>query len=1448
MMTTLKKLLCILLSTLMITTTAPIASFLTVWKADSITANAETIYETTETYTSKDYRWKYQILYTDDNDQDYIQVTSYQGIFSTATVPAKIDGKIVKGISKTFAGSDSRLKNVTLSEGIEFIDSRAFYSNPNYITVNLPSTLKYIASEAFYLAKIQKLNFSSGLEAIGIKAFEESTFSNEELTLPDSLQAIGYSAFHNTSINSIHFGKNVRIALGVSEYSKIYGKYSVEYADNEKYNIFAQTTGIKQITVDDENPYLMADGNGFYTKDKKILYKFFSCDANSIDTYCIDENVETINSYAFYDTINIIKIVLNKNLVEILPYAFYSSKIGNIEFCSDGNLETISNYAFKSLQSASDIIIPSSVKTIGSYAFSESTIYSLSFNTPSNCITIGSYAFYKCSNLKSVFIPSSVTSIGNASTSYAFSNCTMLNTFIIEDNSMLTNLGIGIFENCKALKSFKIGDDNNLESINAQFSDTVIEELNLSGCTKLSSICQSCFENSKYLTTIDLSNTQLADIKAYTFSHCTSLDSVILSPVTETIGEYAFYGCTALNSINIENVAKVDTTSFENCPNLDIDLSDKIEKNYEEFIIYKAQDHVIISGYTGNESDLVIPDVIQGLPVTKIAEKAFYGKKFNSVKFSSNLITIENEAFYNCGIIEPPVFPNSLISVGEKAFDMCRFSGKLVLPKNLETISKYAFAHNSSSEIIVGENTKTVCEYAFYGNNNLESIDFGEGVVTIDETAVSSCYMLKEIHFGKNVSDFGKMFNTKSFDSPLESITVNKENPYFCTVDGVLYNKTMTDLIYYPSSMEIELFTVPKTVETIWDYAFYYSFAHAINLSNTSVIGEYAFAYSQCLTEIYIPSSVTSMGDYCFAFLPELEQVTFGAVNVDDYTDALFFTCPKLKTVEFDPKARIKGMSRTFCKTIIESISLPDNVDYMTSTFLNVTTLKEIILPKNLVNLGSSTLSSTSIEKIILPNNTETISEQAFANCSMLAYVDLANVTTIEKQAFENCTALESIDLTGIWSLSKYAFIGCNSLKKLYFTKEEKEAYITENEFQGNETIETVVIGNSVTEIQDYAFAECKNLETAFIADSVTDIADTAFAGCENLTIVCMSASYASAYAAKNSISYTTLIVDPIPDQAYTGKPITPTLTVRAGTSKLKLNEDYKATYSDNINPGTAKATVVGLGDYSIFGTLSRFNIIKTNTEKPTTKPDTNPGAGTGTETNGSGNNTASSSTSNSNAGTTANKSNNSSTAADPSSKKETASSNSSTANKTNSSSKATVKTVKLSKTVYIYDGKVKKPGVTVKNSLGKTLKKGTDYTVKYASGRKNVGRYAVKITFKGNYKGCKILYFKILPKSTSISKVTAKSKGFTVQWKKQKTQVSGYQIQYSTSKKFTSKKTKSITIKSNKSKSPSKAVKNLKSKKTYYIRIRTYKTVKLKGKNVKIYSKWSTVKKVKTK
>ena len=309
----------------------------------------------------------------------------------------------------------------------------------------------------------------------------------------------------------------------------------------------------------------------------------------------------------------------------------------------------------------------------------------------------------------------------------------------------------------------------------------------------------------------------------------------------------------------------------------------------------------------------------------------------------------------------------------------------------------------------------------------------------------------------------------------------------------------------------------------------------------------------------------------------------------------------------------------------------------------------------------------------------------------------------------------------------------------------------------------------------------------------------------------------------------------------YDGSAKKPGVTVTDANGAKIASSNYSVAYSNNVKKGTATATVTFKGNYS--GTVKKnFEINpakvsnvklsstsytyngKTKTPSVTVKDSKGRKLKNGTDY------TVKYSSGRKNVGKYA--------------VKVTFKGNySGTVKKTFKINPAKVSNVKLSSTSYTYNGKTKTPSVTVKDSKGRKLKKGTDYTVKYSSGRKNVGRYAVKVTFKGNYTGSKTVYYYIVPKSTSISRVSALRKGFKLSWKKQKTQTTGYQIQYSTSKKF--KKAKAVNV--SKNKTTSKYIKKLSSKKKYYVRVRTYKKVKINGKTKKVYSSWSKTKTVKT-
>ncbi len=165
---------------------------------------------------------------------------------------------------------------------------------------------------------------------------------------------------------------------------------------------------------------------------------------------------------------------------------------------------------------------------------------------------------------------------------------------------------------------------------------------------------------------------------------------------------------------------------------------------------------------------------------------------------------------------------------------------------------------------------------------------------------------------------------------------------------------------------------------------------------------------------------------------------------------------------------------------------------------------------------------------------------------------------------------------------------------------------------------------------------------------------------------------------------------------------------------------------------------------------------------------------------------------------------------------------------------------VTLSADQFVYTGKKRVPDIKITDASGTAISS-NNYDIRFQNNVK-VGMASVTIIFKGDYSGQITKFFRILPKRVKITNVTQKKKGFLVKWKKQNNQITGYEIQYSTSKKFTKKATKRIIVKSNKA--VSRIISSKRAGKKYYIRLRAYKTIKGNG-TAKFYSKWSKAKAV---
>lgn len=460
---------------------------------------------------------------------------------------------------------------------------------------------------------------------------------------------------------------------------------------------------------------------------------------------------------------------------------------------------------------------------------------------------------------------------------------------------------------------------------------------------------------------------------------------------------------------------------------------------------------------------------------------------------------------------------------------------------------------------------------------------------------------------------------------------------------------------------------------------------------------------------------------------------------------------------------------------------------------------ENVRIPDGIMGIGDYAFKQNdSLESVILPDSVTAIGNGAFVECENLKQINFpAHLAAIGHMAFYHCRRLEAaVFPKELGMIGEEAFYGCWTLQDIQIPGDVKA--IGNGAFASCMGLTSVAISDGVERIGAGAFYRCMDLKTVLIPDSVTDIDVNAFDMIVNLTIYGADNSYAQKYAAENNILFS------LKKEIKPGMPAPGDSGTTPETPVPDDNEIHVHSYTSEItrNPG---CTNEGIRTY----TCSECkNIYMESIPAAGHKYDVDIVQATASE-NGSMIKYCSK------------------------------------CGEESSTPIYAVKTIKLSQTSYTYNGKEKKPSIIVRDSKGMTLKSEKDYTVFYPKGMKHVGCYTVEVKFKGNYQGTIERVFTIMPQGSRISQLSSKSKGFRVKWKKQKIQTTGYEIAFSTSSKFTKKTTNIETVRNNKT--VFRTMSALKPRKRYYVRIRTYKTIKSNGKSVKLYSVWSKAKSVKT-
>ena len=275
------------------------------------------------------------------------------------------------------------------------------------------------------------------------------------------------------------------------------------------------------------------------------------------------------------------------------------------------------------------------------------------------------------------------------------------------------------------------------------------------------------------------------------------------------------------------------------------------------------------------------------------------------------------------------------------------------------------------------------------------------------------------------------------------------------------------------------------------------SITEATISNNTKFIMNNAFRYCKSLQNIAIPNSVIAIGYSAFYGCIFLQSITIPS-SVSSIGECVFSNCSSLTTIIVDKNNKYYD-SRENCNAIIE-----------TSTNKLIRGCQTTIIPCSVTSIGEGAFCGcSSLKCIIIPNSVTSIENNAFFCCNHLQSITIPNtVTNIGKFAFSYCCSLQSISIpNSIMSIGNETFIGCDSLNYneysncLYLGNEENPYLVLVN--AKNELITEATISNNTKFIMDNAFSKCNSLQSIIIPNSVTSIGECAFFECSSLTIFC---------------------------------------------------------------------------------------------------------------------------------------------------------------------------------------------------------------------------------------------------------------------------------------------------------------------------------------------------------
>ncbi|MDY2957931.1 leucine-rich repeat protein [Floccifex sp.] len=676
-------------------------------------------------------------------------------------------------------------------------------------------------------------------------------------------------------------------------------------------------------------------------------------------------------------------------------FAFATHRENIVSVTLPEGITTIDTYAFNAVKSLTSVNIPSTVRTIGKRAFYGTSISSIAI--PEGVTSLGNEAFYYCSNLTSVSLPQSLTTIN----AHAF-NKTGLKQILLPDN--ITYLGT------KAL--------NGIETVYATHGSKTARTLQVNGITASEFV---------YPTSISL----LSTVRTFMVQGDTAtikVNGYSGNPTSTDFNSYVTW------SSSDENVAKVDSqgnitamgagnvaiTATVNGKNADMEApaSDSISfyvKGIADGYQYTLNDGTIaLEKYIGEDSNVVVPSTIKGLPVTTIGKWSFafatnsdnitsvtlpegitliddYAfnavSKLETVNIPSTVKTIGQRAFYGTAITNI-VVPEGVTSIGKEVFNRCTKLTDVSLPQSLKYINANAFNGSGVKEIILPDNI------SYLGTNALKGIEtiYAKPGTTTYETLVKAGYTVTDYVIyptsisittdSKNVVGKNKEIvqgqsaqfyvNSYSANSTNHDVTFSTSNPEIATVDDqgnvTILGEGNVDIIATCIGKNADMEQPASASVTLTCIGLEGDYQYKTKEDGTILIDEYVGSDEN----VVIPSTingkpVTEISNAFYA------NKTITSVVIPEGVTTLdkeaFGVCSNLKEVSLPSTLKTIG-ERAFAYTNIESIVIPEGVTSIgRNAFNGCRQLKTVTLPSTLKTINPLAFSTTGIEEIILPDN-----------------------------------------------------------------------------------------------------------------------------------------------------------------------------------------------------------------------------------------------------------------------------------------------------------------------------------------------------------------------------------------------------------------------------------------------------------------------------------------------